>query len=343
VSTALLTLAVDLGPTGLWWTHLLVMVGIYAVLGLSLNLINGYGGMFSLGHHGLFAIGAYVAASVTNAGLGDVPGPLLFLVSAAAGTLAAAAGGLAIGLPCLRLRGDYLAVATLGFAEIVRILIQNLPKGVFGGSEGLNVPRVLMEVTPDTRGDFRLLWAALVIVVVALTALVVRNVVRSARGRALLAVAQDETAAGLLGIDVTRSKVMAFVLGSAGAGLAGALYAHYQGKLLPGDFEFPVMVSILLVVVLGGLGSITGCIVAALVLRYVEQVLQLQGQDDLPLGAIELPAAVGPWLREWWLVVYALILVLLMIFRPHGLFGSRELPDLLRALRRAPRAKGSAA
>lgn len=343
MSAPLVTLAIDLGPTGLWWTNLLVMVGIYALLGLSLNLINGYGGMFSLGHHGLFAIGAYVAASVTNAGVGAMPGPLLFLVSAALGTLAAAVGGLAIGVPCLRLRGDYLAVATLGFAEIVRILIQNLPKGVFGGSEGLNVPRVLLEVTPETRGDFRVLWAALALATVALAALVVRNLVRSARGRALLAVAQDETAAGLLGIDVTRAKVMAFVLGSAGAGLAGALYAHYQGKLLPADFEFPVMVSMLLVVVLGGLGSISGCILAAFLLRYVEQVLQLQGQDELPLGAIQLPSALGPWLRDWWPVVYALILVLLMIFRPHGIFGPRELPDLLRSWRQRWGTRGGGA
>ena len=324
-------LALTLGPTGLWWTDLLVMVGIYAVLGLSLNLINGYGGMFSLGHHGLWALGAYMAAWCTNAWQGALPGPVLFGASAIVAMCAAALGGLAIGVPCLRLRGDYLAVATLGFAEIVRISIQNLPASIFGGSAGIDVPRVLMDVTPATRSDFRVLWLVILVVTVALVGWLLRNVVRSARGRALLAVAQDETAAGLLGIQRTRTKVMAFVLGSAGAGLAGALYAHYQGKLLPADFSFLSMVSILLIVVLGGLGSITGCILAAFVLRYVEQVLQLQGQETLPFGVLRLPEAAGLWLRDWWPVVYALVLVLLMIFRPHGLFGPRELPEVLRA------------
>lgn len=333
-------LAVDLGPTGLWWTHLLVMVGVYALLGLSLNLINGYGRMFSLGHHGFWALGAYAAGAFTIGAAGAMPGPLVFAASVGVAVLVAAVGGVLIGVPCLRLRGDYLAVATLGFAEIVRITIQNLPEGLLGGNLGLTIPRVLFERTPETKGDFQLVWAGLLLAAVALVALLVRNLVRSARGRMLLAVAQDETAAGLLGIDPTRAKVATFVLGSALAGLAGALYAHYQGTIAPPEFTFLEMVKMLLVVVLGGLGSISGCLLAAFVLLYVEQALQLAGQETLPLGVPPLPAS-WSWLAAWWSVAYALILVLLMIFRPHGLLGARELPEVVRGWlrrRRAPEA-----
>lgn len=325
----LLPPALTLGPTGLWWSHLLVMVGVYALLGLSLNLINGYGRMFSLGHHGFWALGAYAAAVVTRGLEGTLPGPVLVLLSAVAAMGVAAVGGLAIGVPCLRLRGDYLAVATLGFAEIVRVTITNLPEGVLGGNIGLRVPRVLMEVGPDTRGTFLVAWCAILLVTVALVALLVRNLVRSAHGRRLLAVAQDETAAGLLGIDPTRAKVSAFVFGSALAGLAGALYAHYQGMIAPQEFTFLEMVKMLLIVVLGGLGSISGCLLAAFLLLYVQQTLQLAGQSPLPGGVPPLPAS-WTWLAAWWNVVYALILVLLMIFRPHGLFGPRELTHVVR-------------
>jgi branched-chain amino acid transport system permease protein len=326
-------LAFDLGPTGLWWTHLLVMVGIYALLGLSLNLINGYGRMFSLGHHGFWALGAYAAGALTAGLAGSIPGPLVFLLSALLAVLVAALGGLLIGVPCLRLKGDYLAVATLGFGEIVRISIQNLPEDLLGGNLRLQVPRVLLEKTPDTKGLFHVVWAVLIVAAVTLVAFLVRNIVRSARGRDLQAVAQDEIAAGLLGIDPTRSKVATFVLGSALAGLAGALYAHYQGTISPQEFTFLEMVKMLLVVVLGGLGSISGCIVAAFVLLYVEQALQLAGQETLPLFVPPLPAS-WTWLAAWWSVIYALILVLLMIFRPYGLFGTKELPEVLRRIRR---------
>jgi branched-chain amino acid transport system permease protein len=333
-TSAGLLLALTLGPTGLWWSHLLVMVGVYALLGLSLNLINGYGRMFSLGHHGFWALGAYAAAVVTRSFEGEMPGVLLVMVSAVAGIGVAALGGLAIGIPCLRLRGDYLAVATLGFAEIVRITIQNLPEEVLGGNIGVRVPRVLMEVGPETRGTFLVAWCCILLATVILVAIFVRNLVRSGRGRQLLAVAQDETAASLLGIDPTRAKVSTFVFGSALAGLAGALYAHYQGTIAPQEFTFLEMVKMLLIVVLGGLGSISGCLLAAFVLLYVEQALQLAGQSPLPGGVPPLPES-WTWLATWWNVVYALILVLLMIFRPHGLFGPRELTDLFR---RRPRA-----
>jgi branched-chain amino acid transport system permease protein len=303
----------------LWWTNLLVLVGIYAILGLSLNLINGYGGMFSLGHHGFWAMGAFGAGWLTRVLEAQhvLPGPMIFVLSALLAMGVAAVGGLVIGIPCLRLRGDYLAIATLGFGEIVRIVVQNSDPDVLGGSLGLRVPRVLMEVSYRTKLLFQGVMAGLTLLVTFLVAIGIRNYIRSSRGRAMLAVAQDETAAGLLGINPTRPKVMAFVVGAAIAGLAGALYAHYMGIINPLDFNFMVMVKIFLVIVLGGLGSISGCILAAFFLIGFEEYLYT------------LPQSLG-WVKDWWQVWYALILVLLMIFRPHGLLGRNELGQVIR-------------
>jgi branched-chain amino acid transport system permease protein len=335
-------LAVQLGPDAFWWTSVLVLVGIYALLGLSLNLINGYARMFSLGHHGFWAMGAYAAAWWTLQHREALPDVGVFLASCAFAMAVAAAGGLLIGIPCLRLRGDYLAIATLGFGEIVRIAIQNSDRATLGGSLGLEVPRALMAVTRETRGEFRLLWVGIVVATVALVALLVRNYVRSPRGRAMLATAQDEVAAGLLGINPVRSKVAAFAIGSTLAGLAGALYAHYSGFITPLDFTFMEMVKIFLVVVLGGLGSISGCILAAFLLIYIEQALAVQGSEVVPVLVPRLPAE-WTWVKDWWQVEYALILVLLMIFRPRGLLGPRELPEVVRDLaRRLLRRRGRA-
>ena len=310
-------LAIQLGPEGFWWTNLLFLVSIYGLLALSLNLINGYARMFSLGHHGFWAMGAYGAAWLTIELQGSMPGVMVFLLSALFAMGVAALGGLLIGLPCLRLRGDYLAIATLGFGEIVRIVIQNTPRDFLGGSLGLEVPRVLMTVNRKSKGDFRVLFVLIGFAVLGLVAWGIRNYIRSAKGRAMLAVAQDETAAGLLGINPVRSKVTAFVAAAALAGLAGAVYAHYQGTITPLEFGFMEMVKIFLILVLGGLGSISGGIVAAFLLILVEQVLA------------RLPESAG-FVKDWWQVEYALILVLLMIFRPRGIFGPREITDVVR-------------
>jgi branched-chain amino acid transport system permease protein len=302
----------------LFWLNLLVGVGIYTLLAVSLNLINGSAGMFNLGHHGFWALGAYGATWLTLQ-WGSLPGPVLYVLSLVFAMAVAALGGLTIGIPCLRLRGDYLAIATLGFGEIVRIAVQNSPHGFLGGSLGIEVPRVLMEVTPRTRLDFRLLTLAIVLAVCAATILVFRNYLRSMPGRRLLAVAQDETAAGLLGIDPTRSKVFAFVMGSAVAGLAGGLYAHYMGGLNPLNFNFMEMVKMFLIIVLGGMGSLSGCVVGAFLVVVTEQLLN------------RAPEAIA----SWWQVLFPLILALMIIFRPQGIFGRREITDLWRAWRRA--------
>jgi len=303
----------------LWWLNLLVGVGIFTLLAVSLNLINGFAGMFHLGHHGFWAMGAYAAAWLTRECAGSMPGPLLYAASLGFGTLVAAAGGLALGIPCLRLRGDYLAIATLGFAEIVRIAIQNLPQEVLGGSLGMPVARVLMAVGPETQVAFRGLTLALVAVACALAILLIRNFIRSAQGRRLLAVAQDETAASLLGIDPTRPKVVAFVIGASVAGLAGGLFAQFQGFITPLDFQFMETVKMFLIVVLGGLGSLSGCVVGAFLVIATEQLLN------------RAPEAIA----EWWQVEFPLLLALMIIFRPKGIFGRREITDLLRRGARA--------
>jgi branched-chain amino acid transport system permease protein len=304
-----------------WLLSVLVVIGIYALLAVSLNLINGYAAMLHLGHAGFWALGAYAAAWLTIRWQGSMPGPALYAVSLVFAMLVAAIGGLFIGVPCLRLRGDYLAIATLGFGEIVRIAIQNLPTNWgLGGSVGIEIPRMLMEVTRETKVLFRALTLAIVVALCAAMSLAIRNFIRSAPGRRLLAVAQDETAAALLGINPTYSKVIAFVMGAAIAGLAGGLFAHYQAKIEPKDFDLLSMVKMFLILVLGGMGSLSGCIVGAILVVGTESVL----------------ARAGGWVNDWWQVEFPLILALMIVFRPQGIFGRREITDVIRAWRRAP-------
>ena len=302
----------------LWALNLLVAVGIFTLLAVSLNLINGYANMFHLGHHGFWAMGAYSAAWLTITYQHSMPGPLLFVLSLLLAMAVAAVGGLIIGIPCLRLRGDYLAIATLGFGEIVRIAIQNSPEKALGGSLGLRIPRVLMEVNRATKAEFRLLTLGIVAFLCVLVIWGIRNFIRSAQGRRMLAVAQDETAAGLLGINPLRSKVVAFVIGSAVAGLAGGLYAHYEGRITPLDFNFMEMVKMFLIIVLGGMGSLSGCVVGAFLVIATERLLN---------RGPEIVAA-------WWQVEFPLILAIMIIFRPQGIFGRREIRDVWRAWRR---------
>ncbi len=301
-----------------WWLNLLVSVGIFTLLAVSLNLINGYAGMFHLGHHGFWAMGAYGAAWLTIMLQGSMPGPAVYALSILFAMLVAAVGGLLIGIPCLRLRGDYLAIATLGFGEIVRIAIQNSPQEALGGSLGIEIPRVLMRVRGrEAIIEFRQLTLCIVSVLCVLVIWGVRNFIRSAQGRRLLAVAQDETAAGLLGINPTHSKVSAFVIGAAIAGMAGGVFAHYEGVITPLDFQFMDMVKMFLIIVLGGMGSLSGCVLGAFLVVGTERFLARQE------GFVE----------EWWQVEFPLILALMIIFRPQGIFGRREITDVWRWFR----------
>ena len=218
-----------------------------------MNLINGFTGPFSLGHAGFMAIGAYVSAYCTkHLGMSFIPALLL-------GGLGAAAGGLVVGVPTLRLAGDYLAIATLGFGEIIRVAIVNL--SVVGGPRGL--PGIPAHTT------FLSVYLAAVLAV-----LIIKNIIGSKHGRAFLAVREDETAAETVGIDTVKAKVTAFVIGSFFAGVAGGLYAHRLTYIDPGQFDFMKSIEALLIIVLGGLGSISGSVVAAFVVTLLPEVLR---------------------------------------------------------------------
>lgn len=260
----------------------LILICIYIILSTSLNLINGITGQFSIGHAGFMAVGAYVSAMITAI----LHGPLLL------GILAGAAGaglaGLLVGLPTLRLKGDYLAIATLGFGEIVRIVFLNME--IVGGAAGFTLPSKITWT-----------WAFVLMVV---SVVLIKNFVGSTHGRACISIRENEIAAESMGINTTKYKVMAFTIGAFFAGLAGAIYANYMYIIQPGTFSFLKSFDILVMVVLGGLGSISGGIVGAIVYTLISALLA-----GIP---------------EWRLVITAVFLVVMMIFRPTGIMGTKE-------------------
>jgi branched-chain amino acid transport system permease protein len=290
--------------------RILMVMGINVTLAVSLNLVNGLAGQFSIGHAGFMSVGAYTSAALTYYVMRQAQGgaaDIAWMVAAlAVGGLAGAIAGLVVGLPSLRLRGDYLAIVTLGFGEIIRILILNID--AVGGPRGLSgIPRLT---------SFFWVWA------VALgTVALSRNLATSTHGRALMAIREDELAAECLGVNTVRYKVAAFVLSSALAGVAGALYAHYDAYLNPASFSFLRSFEIIIMVILGGMGSTSGAVVGAVIITLLPELLRSAAQERM--------------------VVYAVLLILLMLLRPQGLMGSREVT--LRGLRALwPRRKGVA-
>ncbi|HMT87514.1 MAG TPA: branched-chain amino acid ABC transporter permease [Arachnia sp.] len=264
----------------------LVTICINIILAASLNLVVGFTGQLSLGHAGFMAIGAYACAIITM----RVDGIAGFLLGVVVGAVLAAVFGLLVGLPTLRLRGDYLAIATLGMAEIIRVMLLNMD--ITNGAAGLSgVPRYV---------DWNWLF-----LFTALTLAFLWNYVRSSQGRRAIAVREDEIAAEAIGINTTRAKVQAFTVGAFFAGVGGALYASYFYVLKPEQFGFLRSIDILVIVVLGGLGSMTGTVIAAVLLAVISALL-----------------ADFSGLR---MIIYSLLLVVIMIFRPGGLMGSREL------------------
>ncbi|SMC91746.1 branched-chain amino acid ABC transporter permease [Sporomusa malonica] len=276
-----LILAEVIGP---FWQLNIILIGINIILAVSLNLINGFTGQFSIGHAGFMAVGAYVSAVLT------VKMQLPFIAAILGGALAAGSLGFAIGLPTLRLNGDYLAIATLGLGEIIRICILNIP--YVGGASGfMGIPRFT---------DFTWVFAITVFTVFA-----IKNFIDSTHGRACISIRENEIAAEAMGVDTTKYKVLAFTIGAAFAGVAGSLFSHYFYIAHPASFTFMKSFDILTMVVLGGLGSISGSITAAVLLTFVSAAL-----------------AGYP---EWRMIIYSLMLIVLMLYRPQGLFGNKEL------------------
>ncbi len=279
-----------------YWQQIICLAGIMAISGLGLNLIYGYTGQFSLGHAAFYGLGAYASALVTR-NLGGV-GPWTLALGLLAGVVLAGLVALLIGLPILRLKSDYLGIATLGFGIIVKVLFDNSDAVVpmMGGSRGMSaIPKLTN-------------WAW--VFFLALGAVVVlRNVVFSGVGRALVSVREDELAAEAVGINTTKYKTLGFVIGCMYAGLAGGLYAHLYSFLHPSNFDFLKSIDVLLIVVLGGLGSISGTLVAAVGWTFLLEGLR-----------VVLPVAVQDW--RW--VIYPLLLIIVMLFRPSGILGGTE-------------------
>jgi branched-chain amino acid transport system permease protein len=273
------------------------LIGINAIMAVSLNLITGFTGQFSLGHAGFMAIGAYSSAAVTvylrnyflsvlaflPFGLGET---IFFLSALLFGGFLAALAGLLVGIPTLRLRGDYLAIATLGFGEIIRVVILNLD--FVGGARGFgDIPEY---------ANFFWIYAPLLFCVIF-----IYNLVSSPKGKALLAIREDEIASESIGINVTRYKVTAFLLGSFWAGIGGGLFAHLNTYLHTNSFGFMKSVEFVVMVVLGGMGSIVGSLAAAALLTLLPELLRVAS--------------------EWRMIIYSLLLILLMILRPQGILG----------------------
>ena len=275
------------GLISMQYQGIIITIGIYVLLAASLNLTTGVLGELVLGHAGFMSIGAYTAALFTLHM--DLPGMVEFPLALLVGGGLAAVFGVFIGMPALRLRGDYLAIVTLGFGEIIRVVIQNLTitgggRGLYGIDEYTTFPWVF--------------WIA------TLSVAVMYSMIGTRQGRAILSLRENEIAAEAVGVPSTRYKVLAFTLSSFFAGVAGGLYAHYITVLDPATFDFNMSIEILVMVVLGGMGSFTGSVLAAVVLTLLPELLR-----DL---------------ADYRMLIYSVVLVLMMILRPQGLLGKRE-------------------
>lgn len=276
------------------FTALIVPVGAYIIMAVSLNLVTGFLGELSLGHAGFMSIGAYTGALITlNSNL---PGPLEYLIAIIAGGIVAAIFGFLIGVPALRLRGDYLAIVTLAFGEIIRSIITSLTlpagKDAAGkiiwqkGTMGLSGITCYSNYT----------WTYIAVVI---TVVVIVNLVKSRHGRMITSIRDNDIAAESIGVHISRFKILAFVVGAFFAGVAGSIFAHNYFIIKPGDYDFNKSINILVFVVLGGMGNIKGSIIAAAILTVLPEVLR-------PI-------------RDYRMLMYAILLIVMMLFNESGL------------------------
>ncbi|CVK53624.1 branched-chain amino acid ABC transporter permease [Streptococcus pneumoniae] len=284
---SLISVLVSVGVLNLFYVQILQQIGINIILAVGLNLIVGFSGQFSLGHAGFMAIGAYAAAIIGS----KSPTYGAFFGAMLVGALLSGAVALLVGIPTLRLKGDYLAVATLGVSEIIRIFIINGGSLTNGAAGILGIPNFTT-------------WQ-MVYFFVVITTIATLNFLRSPIGRSTLSVREDEIAAESVGVNTTKIKIIAFVFGAITASIAGSLQAGFIGSVVPKDYTFINSINVLIIVVFGGLGSITGAIVSAIVLGILNMLLQ-------DIASVRM-------------IIYALALVLVMIFRPGGLLGTWEL------------------
>lgn len=311
-----------------YYARVIMLTGINVILAVSLNLITGFTGQFSIGHAGFMAVGAYSSAyltvyyagawerslaALTGATLAHV---LIFVLAILVGSIVAAIAGLIVGIPSLRLRGDYLAIVTLGFAEIIRIVILNIDQ--VGGATGFTVPAYT-----------NFLWVGSFAII---TIIIVYNIVHSDIGRALVSIREDELAAEAMGINTTYYKVLAFVISSALAGMGGVLFGHYTSFLSTNDFQFIRSFEIIIMIVLGGMGSLTGAVLGAIIMTFLPELLRTLGPRlesllSSIIGADNIPVPVHNFLLQlanYRLVIFAALLIIIMLTRPQGLLGTRE-------------------
>ncbi len=291
-----------------YYFTILMYAGINAILASSLNLVSGFTGQFSMGHAGFMSVGGYFSAFITTLIAAKNPdllidpvlAPILFGGILLAAGLFSAFMGYLVGLPSLRLKGDYLAIVTLGFGEIIRVVVLNVD--AIGGARGMaGIPAL---------SSFAWVYGTLVV-----TLFVIWRLVHSRQGRAFLAVREDEIAAEAMGVDTTKAKVRAFATGAFFAGVAGALFAHYLRYLNPATFDFNRSFEVIIMVVLGGMGSLTGSVVAAIFLTVLKELLR-------PLQEITK--------LDFRMVIYSVLLIVLMLNRPNGLFGTREISSFFK-------------
>jgi len=316
--TIICTLAVAASKLGVLnaYVQLVIMyVGINIILSASLNIVNGYMGEFSVGHAGFMAVGAYVA-SILNVMLfttSSVFGPpllspssaiFLFPVTLAAGGAAAALAGLLVAVPSFRTRGDYLAIITLAVNYIVKSSVENIQP--IGGARGfMGMRNVIDAMQAVVNLPWTMIW---VFICVGVTVWIIHRLVNSTYGKGIIALRDDEIAAEIMSINTQHMKITAFMLSSGLAGIAGGLFAHVLGYINPGTFTIMKSTEVLVMVYLGGMGSLSGSVISAIVITLALEAFR-------PLGII-----------KW--VVVPLLLILLMFFRPEGIMGHRELPDI---------------
>jgi branched-chain amino acid transport system permease protein len=292
-----------LAATGIanpYWVQIFELACVVAISAQGLNIIYGYTGLFSLGHAAFYGIGAYVAAYLMKTYGGQ--SQAAFLVALLTGGGAAAGVALLIGLPTLRLTSDYLGIATLGFGIIMKVIFDNADSFLpdLGGARGMT-------------GIAKMTTVPWVVFFLLASLLAVRNMIHSSYGRAILSIREDEIAAEMMGIDTFRHKMAGFAAGCAFAGVAGGLYAHLYTFLHPSNFDFFKSIDVLVIVVLGGLGNMSGTVAASFGWVFLLEGLRVV----LPPGYVEL---------RW--VLIPVLLIVTMLLRPQGLFGSREFPFL---------------
>ncbi|WP_028972570.1 branched-chain amino acid ABC transporter permease [Spirochaeta cellobiosiphila] len=288
-----MTLLIQAKVFNKYTVHIMTTAGINIIVALSINLILGFTGQLALGHAGFMAIGAYTTAVVMMHT--PIPLPLALVL----GGLMAGLFGLLIGFPTLRLTGDYLAIVTLGFGEIIRVIMINIPN-ITGGAAGLKgVPGFTSMVRQNHIYGF--VW---VMVILVLVIALIHNLINSSHGRAIISIREDEIASNSMGVNVFYTKMFSFVLSAFIAGMAGGLFAPLNRYLNPSSFGYQKSVDFIIIVVLGGMGSVTGTVLTGFVLTYLQEALR--------------------FLKDFRLVIYPLLLIIMMLFRPKGIMGSSE-------------------